>query len=396
MVYQKKLMSGLTIISDMAHDRKKIPPTVMLKLWVKSGGRCEFPGCNAEVWRDGLTLLEDNFAHMAHIVAASPDGPRGDEELSLQLETDFENLLLLCQKCSKLIDGRNQDKYSVDQLVDYKRRHEDRIQMQTSLGPDKKTTVVRFEAPIRERRVPVAIAQAYEALEDRYPEDKGVFLDFSKKQGSGDTAFWLEYARDIATEVSHAFRTGNGQERYDHLSIFALAPIPVLVYFGNQVGNVVPTELYQKHRDTDDWKWKPEETVSNLEYIYKKPDAVAKSSDVALVLSLSGTIHPDSYANATKGMPVYEITIENPNPAFLSHKSLLKKFKVLYRTVVSQIQAVHGSDAKIHLFPAIPAPIAVTCGQQLLPKADPIVLIYDYDNAHGGFIQTLTINNYGN
>jgi hypothetical protein len=143
----------------MAHKRKSIPAEIKLKLWVKSGGRCEFPGCNKEAWRDDLTMQEDNFAHVAHIVAASPDGPRGDQVLSEELDTDFENLLLLCQTHSKLIDGAHKSDYSVEQLKQYKREHEERIQLQTSLGPDLKTTVVRFESPIGERRVPVAIAQ---------------------------------------------------------------------------------------------------------------------------------------------------------------------------------------------------------------------------------------------
>lgn len=105
-----------------------------MKLWVKAGGRCEFPGCNEEVWRDGLTMQEDNFAHVAHIVASSPDGPRGEKTLSEELDTDFENLLLLCQTHSKLIDGKHDSEYSIEQLKQYKTEHEERIQFQTSLG----------------------------------------------------------------------------------------------------------------------------------------------------------------------------------------------------------------------------------------------------------------------
>lgn len=375
-------------------ERKKIPETTRLKLWVKAGGRCEFPGCNEEVWRDDLTQQIDNFAHVAHNVAASPDGPRGDEELSPELQTDYDNLLLLCLTHSKLVDGRNQEHYTVEQLKEYKVRHEERIQLQTSLGPDLKTTVVRLQAPIRERRVAVSKAQTYEALDNRFPsDDKGVFLDFSNKAGSGDEAFWTEYGREIAVEVKHAFRNGNNEMRYDHLSVFALAPIPVLAHFGNQIGNIVPTDLYQKHRDTDDWKWKDEDGQA-FNYVYTKPSADASGKDVALVLSLSGTIHPDSYKAVLGDAPVYEITISEPNPTFLTTSSRLDKFKTLYRKVVSEIQARHGSDATIHLFPAIPAPIAVACGQQILPKADPAMRIYDYDNKHGGFVPTLTINTY--
>lgn len=364
-----------------------------MKLWVKAGGRCEFPGCNEEVWRDGLTMQEDNFAHVAHIVASSPDGPRGDKTLSEELDTDFGNLLLLCQTHSKLIDGKHDSEYSIEQLKQYKTEHEERIQLQTSLGPDLKTTVVRFEAPIRERRVPVAIAQTYEALNGRYPgDDKGVFFDFSNKAGSGDKAFWTEYAREISDQVNHAFRTGNNEMRYDHLSIFALAPIPALVHFGNQVGNIVPTQLFQKHRDTGDWKWKSE--AEDIEFLYNKPSDDGSSNKVALVLSLSGTIKEDSYTSITGEAPVYEITITKPNPAFLNSEETIHEFKKVYRQVLSEIQALHGSDAEILLFPAAPAPIAVACGQELLPKADPYLTVYDFDHEHDGFIETLTVNKH--
>ncbi len=76
--------------------RTKIPEWTKLKLWVLSGGRCEFSGCNNYIWRDGLTLQEDNFAEMAHIIAQSSDGPRGNKKLSLHQAIDFENLIMLC------------------------------------------------------------------------------------------------------------------------------------------------------------------------------------------------------------------------------------------------------------------------------------------------------------
>ena len=197
----------------------------MLKLWVLSGGQYEFPSCNEMVWRDKLTLREDNFAHKAHIVAASPYGPRGDNELSPELEMNFDNLLLLCLKHSKLIDGKNADGYTVEQLRAYKSKHEDRIRRQTALGPENATTVVRFQSPIRDRRVAISKSQAYGALHPRFPaDDKGVFIDFSHKAGGGDRVFWHEFAREISEQVRHAFRAGNDEQRYDHLSIFALAP----------------------------------------------------------------------------------------------------------------------------------------------------------------------------
>ena len=155
--------------------RPKIPIPTQLKLWVLSVGRCEFPGCNTLVWRDDLTLKEDNFANIAHIVAASPKGPRGDVKKSTALSVSYENLMLVCLKHHKLIDGRNASTYTVEQLKEYKGKHEDRVRRQTAVGPENATTVVRFQANIRDRRVEVSVAQAYEALAPRYPaDDKGV------------------------------------------------------------------------------------------------------------------------------------------------------------------------------------------------------------------------------
>jgi hypothetical protein len=46
------------------NQRPKISDDVKLKLWVFSGGRCEFPGCNKPVWRDGLTLKDEQIQEL--------------------------------------------------------------------------------------------------------------------------------------------------------------------------------------------------------------------------------------------------------------------------------------------------------------------------------------------
>ncbi|MEL6578599.1 MAG: hypothetical protein AAFQ14_02515 [Cyanobacteria bacterium J06621_12] len=73
-----------------------IPVKVKLKLWTKSAGRCQFRGCNELLYRDNLTHAEMNKAYIAHIVADSPGGVRGDEKLSPKLAKEFSNLMLLC------------------------------------------------------------------------------------------------------------------------------------------------------------------------------------------------------------------------------------------------------------------------------------------------------------
>ena len=377
----------------MSSRRPTIPEDVRLKLWVLSGGRCEFPGCNKQVWRDGLTLKDDNFAHMAHIVAARKGGPRGNAVLSPKLATDFANLMLVCLNHSKLVDGKHKKDYSITFLRDYKKRHETRIKMQTAVAPDMSTTVVRFIANVRERKMEISTSQAYEAISPRFPSDEnGIVLDYTNRPGSGRKSHWKVFATDIAAHLKQALAPGNNNRRIDHFSVFAAAPIPLLVHLGTCIGGATPVDIFQKQRDTDDWKWKKEPKRESFKYIVKRSGTNKPGKKVALVLSLSGRISRDEVAKVLPGSPRYEITIGQPSRDYLRHRSQLKEFARVYRQLLTEIRARHGSKCEVCLFPAVPVSVAVTCGKELLPKADPCLHVYDLDNDRGGFVPTLTIN----
>ena len=61
--------------------QKSVRPTIPLQLqnelWARAAGRCEFRGCNKLLYKDDLTQKRSNLAIISHIVAFSPDGPRG-------------------------------------------------------------------------------------------------------------------------------------------------------------------------------------------------------------------------------------------------------------------------------------------------------------------------------
>src|SRR4051794_11815114 len=81
-----------------------VPGHVRFALWGRTGGRCQYRGCNHALWKDDLTQHEFNTAYIAHIVADQPDGPRGDPARSRQLRADIANLMLLCDRHHRLID----------------------------------------------------------------------------------------------------------------------------------------------------------------------------------------------------------------------------------------------------------------------------------------------------
>jgi len=52
----------------------------------------------------------------------------------------------------------------------------------------------------------------------------------------------------------------------------------------------------------------------------------------------------------------------------------------------------HPQLETIHLFPAVPPPIAILCGRELMPKVDPALRVYDFRKKQGGFDFVLEVN----
>lgn len=373
-----------------------VPDLVKLKLWVKAGGRCEYPGCNVILYRDNVTYAELNRSYIAHIIADSPEGPRGDKDLSKELAKEFSNLMLLCDTHHRLIDKEDVQGHPVDLLRRYKMEHEERIELLTGIHTNKKTYIVMYGANIGKRDGLISFEQACAAvIPKRYPSTNyGIQLDLTQNATTDEVVeFWENECKNIENFVNTRLAGyGPDGKLINHLSVFALAPIPLLVYFGKKLGDIIAMDVYQRHRDTEDWLWQ-DEYEPYFTYIVEKPNRPQKrTTDVMLILSLSDAI---DVSNIIKIIPkkaaLYRITINRPNRDFLKTEMQLEMFVKELRILLSEIRANHGADCKIHLFQAIPIAIAVQIGRLLLPKSDPNILIYDYNRNIGGWQYALTV-----
>ena len=99
------------------------------RLFTVSGNRCAFPHCESPLVEDSGTVTGE----MAHIRAASDDGPRFDPEQSDEERHSFANLILLCRRHHKVIDSE-EERYPATLLAEMKRTHEERSTAQ--IHPD--------------------------------------------------------------------------------------------------------------------------------------------------------------------------------------------------------------------------------------------------------------------
>ena len=363
-----------------------INQATQLLIFVLAGGRCEFDGCNKYLLEHPLTLKQGNFGQMAHIVAFSEGGPRGKTGGRPVDINDVSNLMLLCPQCHKLIDT-HPDRYSRSTLEKYKSRHEDRIKHVTGLGPDLKTTILQLKANIGNQAVDIPVAQVVEAVTPRFPTDmKGFVIDLTAIHGE-KKPFIKTACDEIERKIRELLAPGMDVEKTRHISLFALAPMPLLIFLGKQLSNKIPVDLFQRHRDCEDWTWK--NIGDPVSYKFKNLRRGKDLSKVALILSLSGKIHVKKLPKEIdEFFYIYEITLDSqlPSPIFLKTRDNLIVFKDFYQSSLRKIMRDHGSVIKtIQLFPAVPAPVAVLVGRELLPKVDPGLRVYDFDKSKGGF-----------
>lgn len=308
----------------MKNDRDNVPPLIRYQLWGQAAGRCEFRGCNKRLYRDGLTQTRSNLGKISHIVAAKPDGPRGDPVRSKLLEKDIRNLILACQDHGKIIgDPAYVADYPEALLLEFKQEHEQRVQLLTEAMEDAQTHVLLLQVPIDGRKVEINPTDAFRAILPRYrAEEQPITIDLNGIAVPTITAGFFEVAsKSIEEELRHYLHG----RRIRHLSVFALAPMPLLVYFGYLLGDINHVELYQRHRLSQDWIWQQGEEEAEAFFAVLHPEEIDDGvRPIAVLLSVSDTI-PHAQVTAALGEEplIYEIRANQPGYDFLrSHKQL--------------------------------------------------------------------------
>lgn len=230
---------------------RQVPDRTRLLLFVRAGGRCEFDGCNRYLLEHHLTKTDGIFAQMAHVWAFSPQGPRGRKRPGKTHVHAVSNLILLCPECHKLVDD-HPDEYTATVLRKHKKAHEDRVFMLTETKPDRQTIALVLKARIGGRTASVSLAEIQESVAPRYlsPRDV-VIIDLTDIPDSSKDHYWNAGKEAIRSKTrslyEQTFESGPGR----HLSVFALGPIPLLIFLGTCLSDKVPLSLYQRHRDTE-------------------------------------------------------------------------------------------------------------------------------------------------
>lgn len=372
---------------DTEIQRKEVPESTRIRLWAKAAGRCVL--CAAYLL-DG----SDSYWHaipvgqIAHIIGASSgkNAPRGESALDANERALEENLMLLCYPCHKRIDDKAYvDKYTVNFLTQQKRRHERRVREVTNFATLRPTSVVTVSADIRGTAAPVSLAQVAEALraegytgmgDDTHNGAFTLHLPGNENDGWAWNAHRTELDR-LTARVTEAVKAGS----VETVSVFALAPIPSLVYLGSKLDDKIETRLFRRERidDVTAWAWGDKTPTPKFDISFISRSTPANEATV--IVELSSPVKESRLPSDLASFPRVIISPlgQIPHPELINTRVALEEFERVWRHVLARIESDLPDVRTLHLVSSAPAPAAIAMGRHRMRSTHPTMVVYQFN-----------------
>lgn len=368
-------------------NRGKDPDALtLMMLCARSAGRCQFRGCNKVLFRDGITLEEFNNSNVAHIVASSPDGPRGDVKRSHELSDKISNLMLMCLDHHKLID-RKTKRFTEKVLLKMKAEQERSVENVCEALNCEPSRILMLKSKIKdEQEVTISPEQAVEAIlpEKRPSGATPIMLDIEASGFYRDGTFWRDLENLLSRKFNAFVSSIVEMDRKVHFSVFPLAPIPLIIKLGYIMGDKIRADVFQKRRHPDTWKWSAKNSGSFF-LECRRPKPLRNGSGVALVFSLSAEISrekQEGFAKFVGAKWIYELCASEPSVDCISSKEDLSRFWHAYQQMMERIKQDHPRCKRISILAAVPVSAAFEIGRRYMPGVYPAIDVYDDYHAY--------------
>lgn len=373
-------------------SKSTIPQKLQSAIWARAGGRCQYRGCNVDLVGDLIAGRRDGlYGFIAHIVADSADGPRGNPVRSPQLAKDLCNLMLMCGRHHKLIDVDQAAEHPEELLLAMKAAHESRIALVAGIDEERSSHVLRFCSTIGQNEALVSKQAIFSAMApDRFPEsDQTIDLELlNLAMTDGEQAYWTTQAENLRRQFAAKVSGRIERQEIRHVSVFALAPQPLLIELGRLLCDIVPVVTHQRHREPSSWRWARDSKP--VTYLTSEPTS-QRDGPVVLKLGVSATVTDDRIEAVLGSKPaIWSLSADAPGNDIIRHPDDQASYRKLLRGLFDRIKATHGPAGDLHVFPAVPASLAVETGRVWMPKADLPMLVYDQQPGRG-FVPALRI-----
>jgi hypothetical protein len=223
---------------------------------------------------------------------------------------------------------------------------------------------------------PINIRSVVTALQPAIPFGAPIFISPVIDFYSWDEA--AAYQRHVVTEAI----TRSRDVLQPRFAVFSLAQIPLVIYLGFLLSDRVQVRCFQFDRDQGSWRWPAiplNEVDCNIQVADLLTDTIADEAEVIIRVSLSAKIgiHETDEVVPHASAEI-DIFVEQPDVMWLRSPSQLSKLGQVFRQTLANIRTQVPKCRHIHLFYAGPTGGGVTIGQQINPRMNPPVKLYQY------------------
>lgn len=382
------------------------------KVLMASAWRCQFDGCGADLSSHFATGAHANYSYLAHIVASSVDGPRGDAVESPLLADDPENIMLLCDKCHRLIDRVEPNLYTTKKLR----------AMRTRNVADVKRLLAGLEYPAAE---PIMLIGNVTGQPHHYSKRnvEDAMLNAGLRPSRDDpeyfcfnsyilhdphsAAYWGCLFESLSLDIPRLKGLLNGSARggaRPHLAVFPVHSTSVLMLSGRLIGDTAGVSVFQFHRDKvagslgGQWAWPAGIAAPTADkYRLEVLNEHAGESEACLLVSLTFGITADrlptpSAKNGVLQLPTLRLTADRFGHDVIGHPKDLELFGARLDEAIRTLQD-HWKVKRVHLFVGAPASACFRVGQKMQARNQASYVCYETDRGIGSaFKQTIEIS----
>ena len=377
---------GQLKVRKIKNVSREIKPATERMLWGVSAGICEFAGCCNLLYSHHITKEKVNLSEKAHIYAFSAGGKRPSLLRFSPKINDIDNLMLVCERCHKLIDSEDTD-YTAEQLLEMKKEHEERVRILASIKPDLQSEVVIYNANIADNTIRVSDFAAKSAIiPDHYPaRENPISLSPDLRLFDNESAYWSV----MATHLERQWAQYSSVIRDKHISLFAVAPQPLLFKLGTLINRNYSVNVMQSQGSIDNWKWRCDKQT--VEIVTQRIDAKDPDAEPIITFELTAKLSLDELQKGFGEGTIYRITTQNCGPGIIKSWRDLRAVIDEYRNVLNQMREANSQVSKVKLVPIAPCSVSIEAGRQTM-KGDPAIMVYDRNFFTKEWTCALTIN----
>ncbi len=321
-----------------------------------------------------------NWGEVAHILPASPKGPRGndehDETKAQTLTNDCNNLMLLCPGCHEKID-RDDDGYPEKDLTGLHQAFQARIRLAATTPDSGQAIPVIVQSQHFSTNNDIAARDLLMAMsaEGLTAVDYEIKITLPAPGPRGrDSVYWQNIKDNIQHHLEGQLRRRNG--RYGDapaLAVVGIADIPALMILGQSIGDRSNRLLFSFNREYR-LSW-PDQLAEPPEFHFTPPPD--GDGPIALILSISAQVPHRDVIKALPKSRIAELTIPEPSYMMVRNRRVIHAFRNQLQIHLSRLEAM--SPDPINVFPAIPAALAIEFGALLTTQHQHPYLVFDRD-----------------